>query len=152
MKGLIAAHSGMRYIILLLLVIAIINAIANLKSDKYGKKDKLLNLFAMVFLHIQLLVGLILYFIDLTKNTKVRFGEGMMSDPIARFFTMEHLLMMIVAIALVTIGYMKSKKAEPKKKHRLVLRYYGLGLIVIFVAIPWPFIYEFAANIGIGYF
>ncbi len=147
MKGLIAAHSGMRYIILLLLVIAIINAIANLKSDKFGKKDKLLNLFAMVFLHIQLLLGLILYFI----SPMVRFGEGMMSDPVARFFTMEHLIMMIVAIALVTIGYSKSKKvAEAKKKHRLVLRYYGLGLIVIFVAIPWPFIYEFAS--GIGYF
>lgn len=151
MKGLIAAHSGMRYIILLLLVIAIINAIVNLKSDKYGKKDKLLNLFAMVFLHIQLLVGLILYFIDLSKNTKVRFGEGMMSDPVTRFFTMEHGLMMIIAIALVTIGYMKSKKAiDANKKHKLVLRYYGLGLIVIFVAIPWPFIYEFAA--GFGYF
>lgn len=145
MKGLIAAHSGMRYIVLLLIVIAIINAIANMKSDKFGKKDKLLNLFAMVFLHIQLLVGLILYFI----SPKVRFGEGMMSDPVARFFTMEHLLMMIVAIALVTIGYSKSKKAvEASKKHKLTLRYYGLGIIVIFVAIPWPFIYEFAANTG----
>lgn len=148
MKGLIAAHSGMRYIVLLLLVIAIINAIINLKSDKFGKKDKMLNLFAMVFLHIQLLLGLILYFIDLANQTKVRFGEGMMSDPVARFFTMEHALMMIVAITLVTIGYSKSKKAEPNKKHRLVLRYYGLGLIVIFVAIPWPFIYKFAASFG----
>lgn len=149
MKGLVAAHSGMRYIILLLIVIAIVNAIMNLKSDKFGKKDKLINLFAMVFLHIQLLVGLILYFIDLANKTKVRFGEGMMSDPVARFFTMEHTLMMIVAITLVTIGYSKSKKAiEASKKHRLVLRYYGLGLIVIFVAIPWPFIYEFAAEFG----
>ena len=147
MKGLIAAHSGMRYIVLLLLVIALVNAIMNLKSDKYSKKDRLINLFAMVFLHIQLLVGLILYFIDLSEKTKVRFGDGMMADPIARFFTMEHLLMMIVAIALVTIGHIKSKKAiDANKKHKIILRYYGLGILVIFVAIPWPFIYDFATG------
>lgn len=138
MEGLIATHSGMRYIILLLLITALVNAIVNLKSGKYGKKDKFVNLFTMVLLHIQLLTGLILYFI----SPKVNFGEGMMSDPVTRFFTMEHIVMMIIAIALVTIGYMKSKKAiEANKKHRLVLIYYGLGLIIIFVAIPWPFIY-----------
>lgn len=144
MKGLIAAHSGMRYIVLLLLVMAIINAIMKLKTDKYSKKDKMLNLFAMVFLHIQLLIGLALYFINLgmDKGSKVVFSKETMKEPVLRFFTVEHLLLMVIAITLVTIGRGKAEKQPDfKKKHQLVLWYYGLGLIIIFVSIPWPFIY-----------
>jgi len=146
MKGLIAAHSGLRYIVLLLLVIAIVNAIANLKSGKYQKKDKLINLFTMVSLHIQLVIGLILYFV----SDKVQFVEGMMGDARLHFFGMEHILLMLVAIVLITLGRKKAEsRVEPAAKHRMILRYYGLGLIVIFIAIPWPFIYE---NWSVGYF
>lgn len=146
MKGLIAAHSGLRYIVLLLLVIAIVNAIANLKSGKYQKKDKLINLFTMVSLHIQLVIGLILYFV----SDKVQFVKGMMGEASLQFFGMEHALMMLVAIVLITLGRKKAEnRVEPAAKHRMILRYYGLGLIVIFIAIPWPFIYE---NLGSGYF
>ncbi|HLW39712.1 MAG TPA: hypothetical protein VKX31_04920 [Brumimicrobium sp.] len=145
MRGLIAAHSGLRYIVLLLLVIAVVNALLNLKSGKFSKKDKLINLFAMVVLHIQLLLGLALYFI----SPKVKFGSDTMSESIFRFFTVEHLLLMLIGIILVTLGYSKSKRQEDlTRKHQLVLRYYGLGLIIIFLAIPWPFIY----NVGAGYF
>lgn len=145
MRGLIAAHSGLRYIVLLLLVIAVVNALLNLKSGKFSKKDKLINLFAMVVLHIQLLLGLVLYFI----SPKVKFGSDTMSESIFRFFTVEHLLLMLIGIILVTLGYSKSKRQEDlTRKHQLVLRYYGLGFIIIFLAIPWPFIY----NVGAGYF
>lgn len=145
MRGLIAAHSGLRYIVLLLLVIAVVNALLNLKSGKFSKKDKLTNLFAMVVLHLQLLLGLALYFI----SPKVKFGSDTMSESIFRFFTVEHLLLMLIGIILVTLGYSKSKRQEDlTRKHQLVLRYYGLGLIIIFLAIPWPFIY----NVGAGYF
>jgi len=145
MRELIAAHSGLRYIVLLLLVIAVVNALLNLKSGKFSKKDKLINLFAMVVLHIQLLLGLALYFI----SPKVKFGSDTMSESIFRFFTVEHLLLMLIGIILVTLGYSKSKRQEDlTRKHQLVLRYYGLGLIIIFLAIPWPFIY----NVGAGYF
>lgn len=145
MRGLIAAHSGLRYIVLLLLVIAVVNALLNLKSGKFSKKDKLTNLFAMVVLHLQLLLGLALYFI----SPKVKFGSDTMSESIFRFFTVEHLLLMLIGIILVTLGYSKSKRQEDlTRKHQLVLRYYGLGFIIIFLAIPWPFIY----NVGAGYF
>ncbi|PKR81462.1 cytochrome B [Brumimicrobium salinarum] len=145
MKGIIAAHSGLRYIVLALLVIAIFNAIANLKSDKYEKKDKMINLFAMIFLHIQLLLGLVLYFM----SPKVQFVKEMMGDSTLRFFTMEHILLMLVAIILVTLGRKKAEKNPlPSARHKLILRYYGLGLIIIFISIPWPFIY----NVGADYF
>lgn len=145
MKGLVAAHSGLRYIVLLFLVIAIVNAIANLKSDKYEKKDKMINLFSMIFLHIQLLIGLVLYAI----SDKVNFSSQTMSETTYRFFTVEHILLMVVAIIFVTLGRKKAEKQTiPALKHKMILRYYGLGLIIIFVAIPWPFIY----NVGAGYF
>src|SRR5690554_2141397 len=145
MKGLIAAHSGLRYIVLALLVIAIFNAIANLKSNKYEKKDKMINLFAMIFLHIQLLLGLALYFI----SPKVQFVKETMSETTLRFFTVEHILLMLIAITLVTLGRKKAEnQTDLVKRHKLILRYYGLGLIIIFIAIPWPFIY----NVGAGYF
>lgn len=145
MKGLIAAHSGLRYIVLALLVIAIFNAIANLKSDKYEKKDKMINLFAMIFIHIQLLLGLVLYF----TSPKVQFVKETMSEPILRFYTVEHILLMVVAIIFITLGRKKAEKnLVPAKRHKMILRYYGLGLIIIFIAIPWPFIYK----VGAGYF
>lgn len=146
MNGLIAAHSGLRYIVLALLVIAIINAVANMKSNKYEKKDRLINLFTMVSLHIQLVLGLILYFV----SPKVQFVEGMMGNANLRFFGVEHIGMMLLAIILITMGRKRAEKyPDPARRHKLIFRYYGLGLILIFIAIPWPFIYE---NLGAGYF
>lgn len=143
MKGLIAAHSGLRYIVLLLLVIALVNALLNLKSGRFSKKDKLIYLFSMVFLHIQLLLGLVLYF----KSPKVQFVADTMRESVLRFFTVEHLLLMLVGITLVTLGYSRQKRqADLNRKHQLVLRYYGLGLIIIFLGIPWPFIYDVGAK------
>jgi|SRR5690554_5079156 len=146
MKGLIAAHSGLRYIVLALLIIAIVNAIANLKSDKYEKKDKMINLFAMIFLHIQLVLGLVLYF----TSPKVQFVKGMMGETSLRFFGVEHILLMLVAITLITLGRKRAENSpDLGRRHKLILRYYGLGLIIIFISIPWPFIYP---EIGAGYF
>lgn len=145
MKGLVAAHSGMRYIVLLLLLIAIVNAAMNLKSDKYGNKDKKINLFAMIFLHIQLLLGIALAFM----STKFQFAKGMMGNEVLRFFTVEHTLLMLAAIVLITLGRSRAEKLEdPAKKHQMFFRYYGLGLVIIFIAIPWPFIH----SVGAGYF
>lgn len=146
MNGLIAAHSGLRYIVLALLLVAIVNAIMNLKSNSYVKKDKLINLFTMIVLHIQLVLGLILYFV----SPKVQFVEGLMGNANLRFYAVEHISLMLLSIILITLGRKRAEMhPDMGKKHRLILRYYGLGLILIFIAIPWPFIYE---NLGAGYF
>lgn len=148
MTGLTHAHSGLRYIILLLLLIAIFNAFAGIKSGNYVKKDRMINLFAMIFLHIQLLIGLVLYFI----SDKVNFSAGVMERQADRFFTVEHILLMLLAIVLVTLGRKKAEKqTEGKKKHKLIVRYYVLGLVLIFIAIPWPFIYPYLKGV-VGYF
>lgn len=136
MKGLIAAHSGMRWIVLILILAAIFNAIAAKRSGKYEKKDKMLNLFAMVFLHIQLLLGIVLYFM----SDKVTFAAGWMKNAITRFYGMEHILIMLIAVTLITIGRKKAEKASlAANKHGAIIKFYIIGLILILAGIPWPF-------------
>ena len=131
------AHSGLRWVALILLLLAIVNAFT---SKTYEKKHKMINLFAMVTLHTQLLIGLGLYFI----SPRVQFVKGWMSSKVAegmyRFYNLEHILLMIIAIALVTIGHSKSKKgATPEEKFKPIKLWYVIGLLLILAAIPWPF-------------
>ncbi|MDG1346502.1 MAG: hypothetical protein P8M61_10530 [Crocinitomicaceae bacterium] len=128
------SHSGLRWVVLILLVFAIFNA--STRKTVYEKKDKMIYLFSMVFLHIQLLIGLILYFM----SDKVSFASGWMKEPLYRFYGMEHFLGMLIAIILVTIGRKKAEKATvPAKKHKIIRVYYVIGLLIVLVSIPWPF-------------
>jgi hypothetical protein len=128
------AHSGLRWVALILLILAIVNAFT---AKTYEKKHRMINLFAMVSLHTQLLIGLIQYF---GTSTKVQFIEGWMKNPLLRFYGMEHILLMIIAIVLVTIGHSKSKKGTtPEEKFKPVKLFYLIGLILILAGIPWPF-------------
>lgn len=134
MSALTHIHSGLRWIVLLLVVFAIVNAF--MKTDAYTKKDKMVNLFAMLSLHIQLLIGLALYF----SSSKVQFVSGFMKSEMYRFYGMEHFVGMLLAILVITIG---RKKAENKPlaqdKHKAIKIYYIIGLVLILAFIPWPF-------------
>jgi len=143
-NGLLHAHSGLRWVVLILLLAAIFNAFSKKKSGVWTAKDKKISLFAMIFVHVQLLIGLVLYFI----SPKVSFTEGFMKDDLLRFYTIEHVLLMVVAIALITVGYSKSKKsATDANKFGAVARFYLVGLILILGSIPWPF-----RDLGAGWF
>jgi hypothetical protein len=138
------AHSGLRWVALILLVVAIFNALSSKGKGKYEKKDKMLNLFAMIVLHIQLLIGLVLYFI----SPNVKFIEGWMKVKQLRFYGMEHLLIMVIAIAVVTIGRKKAENASNiAKKHGTIVKWFTIGLILILAGIPWPF-----RGFGTGWF
>jgi hypothetical protein len=135
-------HSGLRWVVLGLLVYAILNALR--KKSTYEKSDGLLNMFTMVSLHIQLVIGQVLYF----TSSKVSFVEGWMKVELLRFYGMEHILVMIIAIVLVTIGHGKAKRAlDVTKKHKTIILYYSIGLLLILASIPWPF-----RNLGAGWF
>jgi uncharacterized membrane protein YozB (DUF420 family) len=126
-------HSGLRWIVLILMLLAIVNSLI---SRNYEKKHKMINLFAMVSLHTQLLIGLILYFV----SDKVKFFDGWMKDAFYRFYGMEHLLGMVVAIVLVTIGRkIAEKQTNDLDKHKKIRIWYTIALVLIIVSIPWPF-------------
>jgi cytochrome bd-type quinol oxidase subunit 2 len=126
-------HSGFRYVVVILVLLAIVQSIAGLLGKKpYTNGNRLINLFAMISAHTQLLLGIVLYFL----SPFVQFGASTMKDATTRYWTVEHLAMMIFAIALITIGHSKSKKAAlPEAKHRAVFIFYGLALLIVVVAI-----------------
>ncbi|MCK8490756.1 MULTISPECIES: cytochrome B [Spirosoma] len=129
--GLLHAHSGLRWIALVLLVASVLSALA--KSD-YTDGNRKLYLFTLISAHLQLVIGLLLYFI----SPKVNFNE--ISDKLYRFYTVEHITGMLIAIILITIGYSRSKRAtNAASKQRLIAIFYGLGLLLILAMIPWPF-------------
>ena len=132
------AHSGLRWVALILLIIAIVNAFSKKGVSLYVKKDKMINLFAMILLHTQLLIGTLLSFV----SGKISYHEGWMTEKpgIFRFFGLEHWLMMVIATVLVTIGRKKAEKiTAPIQKHSKIATWYLVGLILILASIPWPF-------------
>lgn len=132
---LLGLHSGLRYIVLLLLALALLLAIVGLFAKKpYTQTNRKVNLFAMISTHTQFLVGLILYFFSPMVNYS-NMGATM-KDAITRYWTVEHSVMMLFAIVLITVGHSRSKKAaEDSNKHRSIALYYGLAILVIAVAI-----------------
>lgn len=120
-----SAHSGWRYLVLILLVIALIQALSGWLGKKpYTEGNRKINLFTLIFTHIQVLIGLVLYFISPLVEAGIRYWK------------MEHIGMMIFAAILVTIGNAKSKKGDdPVAKHRAIALYFGLALILIIAAI-----------------
>ena len=132
---LLGLHSGLRYIVLLLLAIAIIMAITALFGKKeYSATNRKINLFTMIATHTQLLTGLILYFF----SPLVQYGNmgEAMKNTLTRYWTVEHAVLMLFAVALITVGHARSKKGELAiNKHRAIALYYGLAVLVVVVAI-----------------
>lgn len=136
-NGLVYAHSGLRWIVLILLLVAIFNAAKSLSSGSYEKKDKMFNVLAMIALHIHVLIGVVLYFI----SDGAYFDTGWMTDLGLRFYGLEHFLMMVIAIVIITIGRSRVEKKliGSRDKHRRILINYTIGLLFILASIPWPF-------------
>ncbi|MBO0951525.1 cytochrome B [Fibrella forsythiae] len=141
--GLVHAHSGLRWVALVLLLAAVFVSVSRWMGNKsFTEGNRKLYLFTLISVHTQLVIGLILYFI----SPKVDFSG--MSNRVVRFYSVEHITIMLLAIIAITIGYSRSKRASgDTQKHRLVGLFYGVGLILILAGIPWAF-----RNLGAGTF
>jgi NADH:ubiquinone oxidoreductase subunit 2 (subunit N) len=137
-------HSGLRWVALLLLLITIIKSFAGMSGNKvFMAGDKKLALFTLISIHLQLVIGLVLYVMLITSDG-FDFGASM-KDPLMRFFSVEHITGMLVAIAMITIGYSKAKRASSSKaKFKSLAIFFTIGLIIILAMIPWPFMQKFA--------
>lgn len=136
---LVKAHSGVAYLVLLLLLVASVNAIAGLVSKRnFSATDRKIGLFTLIFSHTQLLIGIVIVgFLFFDSEVYLHMGEIMKSKPSREMFV-EHPVINIIAIALITIGWSKHKRmAEGNVKFKPFAIFYTLGLLLILTRVPW---------------
>ncbi|OQD44392.1 hypothetical protein [Croceivirga radicis] len=133
-------HSYLAYLVLIILIIAVVNALIGWfgKKEFRFEKDLRISLFALIMSHIQLLVGLILYFVSANGFKAIQtLGMGGLNSA-ARLLAVEHPFINIIAIVLITIGWSRHKKTEDATlKFKRIAIFYGLGLLAILSRIPW---------------
>jgi len=138
---LLHLHSVIRWIVLLLLLVAIFNSLVA-GNRPFIRTDARTGSILVIFADLMLLIGLALWYFG-PRGYKVIQQMGMnaaMKDPYVRFFAIEHLTGMLIAIILLHIGKAQGKKAiSDKSKHRRTLVFYLLALLIIIISIPWPF-------------
>jgi hypothetical protein len=139
--GLLHLHSFFRYIALFLLVFTTIKFLNGFLSKKqYAPLDNKLSLFTFISMHLQLTIGLILYFISPIVHAGLADMGAAMKEPALRFWTVEHIAMMLLAIILISVGRISAKKAQDDHtKFKKQAIFFLIGLIIILVSIPWPF-------------
>lgn len=133
-------HSYLAYLVLAFLILATINAVIGLAQKKsFKEKDLRLSLFTLIFIHIQLLIGLGWYFMSPSYLALKEVGMSpVMKNSVLRLLAVEHPLMMILGIVFITIGWSKHKKQTTDKgKFKAIAIFYGVGLLFILSRIPW---------------
>lgn len=139
---LLHLHSIGRWIVLLLLLIAIFNSMVA-GSRPFIKSDNRTGLLLTIFADLMLIIGIVMWYFG-DKGYKLIETSGSMSEvmknPTTRFFAVEHLAGMLIAIILIHIGKAQAKrKIGDRAKHRNTLIFYLLALLIILISIPWPF-------------
>ena len=132
--GLSHLHHYLPYVLFFLMGLVILKSIKGIvNQDQYTESDKKLGLFAMIFAHLQLTVGIALYFVS---PMVVNFGDAM-KNTTTRLYALEHPLMMIIAIVLLTMARSKTKNLSDVSAHKKNLLFFVLALIAILSRIPW---------------
>lgn len=138
--ALLHSHNGLRWLVLLAFIFAIaMTFIGWMKRNGWSKTDSISGLILVILMDIQFLIGIILYaFVSpITKAAFSNFGAAMKNSDL-RFYAVEHILMMVIALVLVHLGKIKSKRTLVNwKKHRVAAIYYSIALLVVLAAIPW---------------
>ena len=134
-------HSYWAYLILVMLVITTFNSIIGFVSDReYSARDMRLALFTLITMHIQLLIGIVLWIVSPNGIGAIQDHGmgGMMKLDSIRKLAIEHPTLMIIAVIFVTIGYSKhKKKLVSKPKLKMLAIFYTLALIAVLAIIPW---------------
>ena len=133
-------HSYWAFLVLLVIILAIGNAfIGKIKGKDFESKDLRISLFGLIFSHLQLLIGLILYFVSPWFDQWSNLGMGgVMKDAQTRLYLVEHPFTNILAIVLITMGWsLHKRQSDPGKKFLRIALFYGFGLLLLLSRIPW---------------
>ncbi len=133
MSILLLLHSITRYLVLIALIGVIIQSLVGLTQNKpYGKLEDKAGLYLFIFTHTQLLLGLILYF----SSSAVIFSGASMKDSTARYWLVEHSLIMLAAVTLITMARITAKKSQNNTfKHKRLLIFNTIALVLIILGI-----------------
>ena len=131
-------HSGWAYIALIMILIATINALIGASArNPFTAKDHRISLFALIAVHIQFLVGLVLYFTSPNGLDKIK-SVGMAGmSAMDRLLAVEHPLLNLIAIILITVGWSKHKKGADNSKFKTIAIFYGIAFILLIARLPW---------------
>lgn len=139
---LLHVHSVGRWIILILLLIAIFNSMVA-GSRPFARSDNRTGLLLTIFTDLQLLIGIAMWYFGSKGFKLIEAAGGMgeaMKEPTTRFFAVEHIAGMLIAVILIHIGKAQAKRRiGDRAKHRNTLIFYLIALLVILLSIPWPF-------------
>lgn len=134
-------HSYWAYLVVLIVFLATVNAWAGLmRNREYHPKDFRISLFALIITHIQLLIGIVLYFVSpLGMQSISDNGMGaVMKDSVLRLNAVEHPTVMLLTVVFITIGYSKhKKKLVSKPKFKTLTIFYTIALVLLLSRIPW---------------
>lgn len=138
--GFLHLHNVLRYVVVILLILTVIKSFIGWFGKKeYNPLDNKLSLFLLISVHLQLVIGLVLYFISPVVETALNDFSAAMKVAELRFWGVEHMLSMIIGIIIITLGRVMAKKGkDDRAKFRRQAVYYVLAMILIFSSIPWP--------------
>ncbi|NQX86271.1 MAG: hypothetical protein HRT67_10280 [Flavobacteriaceae bacterium] len=132
-------HSYWAFLVLGVIVVTVVGAFIGLASKKvYTAKAFRLALFGLIVSHLQLMIGMILYFVSPRFALWGELGAGVMSNSLARLYLVEHPIVNILAIVCITKGYSKHKKKRNSKvKYKIIALFYLIGLVLLASRIPY---------------
>ena len=133
-------HSWLRWAVLLTGLVAWFRAVGGKTARRpWTPQDELWGLLLTISVDLQFVVGLVLYSLSPITRLGLRNFAAAMQINVARFFTIEHVIGMVVGIALVHIARVKIRKAaDAERKHRLAMVLYGIAIVLMIISIPWP--------------
>jgi hypothetical protein len=141
--AVLTLHSYVRWIVVILAIAAVVRALSGwLGRKEWTALDRRLGVFFSSSMDLQLLLGLILYiFLSPSTHTAFQNFGAAMSDEVLRYWSLDHIGLMLVAVVLVHVGGALSKRAgEARVKHRQAAIFFGLAILIVLYAIPWPFL------------
>jgi undecaprenyl pyrophosphate phosphatase UppP len=138
MQTVLVLHNILRWAVLIFALWVLFSSLSGYFGKRaYTRSDDKANLFFMISMDIQLVLGLILYFNNSWYTHLKNIGGLQKAE---RFFALEHLVMMLIAWILVHVGRTKVKRAfSDVAKHKRALIYFGIAIVIILAAVPWPF-------------
>jgi hypothetical protein len=132
-------HNINRWMVLLLLVVAVVNSLIGRSTQTFTQKDSSIQRVLLYDVYLQVALGLILFFVSplITEAFKIGIFNAINVHEM-RFFVVEHPLVMLISVMLVKVGFdLSAKQTTARAKHNKAAVFFGIALLVIITRIPW---------------